>query len=761
MNRILLRFLGVCLMVYAVAVASTVAAQTPTGQGTVQEIRIEGSQRIEPATVRSYLKMDLGDPFDPELMDRSLKSLFSTGLFADVTLRREGDALVVRVVENPIINRISFEGNVKVTDETLMEEVQLRPRVVYTRTKVQNDVKRILEVYRRTGRFAATVEPKVISLPDNRVDLVFEIDEGEVTRIQRISFIGNRAFSDGRLRSVIMSTETAWWKFLTSDDTYDPDRLAFDRELLRRFYTANGYADFRVVSAVAELAPSKDGFYLTFTLEEGERYRFGKIEVSSSLRDLEPEELLQYVTAEEGEWYNADEIEESINNLTDAVGTLGYAFVDVRPRVRRNREKLLVDVTFEVQEGPRVYVERINITGNTRTLDEVIRREIELAEGDAFNTAKIRNTRRRIKNLGFFEDVEIDNVPGSKPDTTIVNVNVTEQPTGELSLGAGFSSEEGAIGDFGIQERNFLGRGQNVKLNFVLSQRSQQIDFSFTEPYFLDRNISAGIDIFRTTRDFDAESSFQQSSTGFSLRAGYWIAGPLSQSWRYTLRRDTIENVSNSASVFVQQQEGATVTSAIGQDLVYDLRDSRLDPTEGYFFQLSTDFAGLGGSVRFLKLELEGGSYWPLAEQWVLSVTGETGIIFGLGQDVRIVDRFFLGGESLRGFEAAGVGPRDFTTGDSLGGKKYAAGTVELSFPLGLPEELGILGKIFVDAGTLTGTEDSGPTVVDSASLRLSAGVGVSWRSPFGPVRVDLAEAILKEDEDKTELIRFSFGTRF
>jgi len=741
--------------------APSAGSPTPSAEGVVQEIRIEGSQRIEPSTVRSYLVIQLGDPFDSGKMDDSLKALFATGLFADVSLRRDGNTLIVRVVENPIINRVAFEGNSKIDDKQLNDEIQLKPRTVYTRTKVQQDVQRILDVYRRSGRFAATVEPKVITLPENRVDLVYEINEGDRTKVSRISFIGNHAFGDGRLREVIQTTEGAWWRILTSNDTYDPDRLTFDRELLRKFYLANGYADFRVVSAVAELAPDKSGFYITFTIEEGERYKFGKVDVASSVKDVDPKTLQALVTVNEDDWYNADEVESTIKKISDELGNRGYAFVDVRPKVKRDKEKKSIDITFDVQEGPRVYIERVNIKGNTRTLDKVVRRELQISEGDAFSTSKIEESRRRLKNLGFFETSDISNTPGSAPDTTIVNVEVKEQPTGEVSVGAGFSTTEGAIGDFGIREKNFLGRGQDLSARFSISFRTQQIDGSYTDPYFLDTNISAGADVFNVRTDFTTESSFKQESTGGTLRAGYEVLDNLRQSWHYTIREDRVSDVSSTASIFIQDQAGSATTSLIGQELTYDRRDNRFDPTSGYFWRWNADFAGVGGSVRYLRNRIASGYYYPFADQWVASITGEGGYSNGLGKHVRIVDRFFLGGDNFRGFRTSGVGPRDVSTKDSLGGLEYFVVTPELSFPLGLPKEFGIVGKVFTDVGTLTKVDESGPTVVDTGRIRASAGVGLAWRSPFGPIRVDLATPYIRDKEDIKELFRFSFGTRF
>lgn len=728
--------------------------------GTIQNIRVEGAQRVDVETVRSYLTIRAGDPYDPEELNQSLKALFATGYFSDVTFRREGGTLVVQVVENPIINRVAFEGNQRIDDETLGQEVQSKPRVVYTRTRVQSDVKRILDVYRRSGRFAANVVPKIIPLEQNRVDLVFEISEGEQTDIDRIVFIGNKIFDDGDLRSEIRTTESRWWRFLSSDDIYDPDRIALDRELLRKFYLREGYADFRVVSSVAELTPDRSAFVLTFTVEEGERYRYGNVDLVSKLPDLQTDQLQAFVQPVSGEWYNADEIEATVEALTEEIGRYGYAFVDVRPRVSRRREENLVDVTFEVGEGPRVYVDRIEIEGNVRTLDRVIRREFRLAEGDAFNTAKLQRSRQRIRNLGFFERVEVTNVPSDQPDRTTIKVEVQEQATGELSLGAGFSSTQGPLADIGIRERNLLGRGQDLRAGVQISGRQQQVDLSFTEPYFLDRNLLAGVDLFHVVRDNSDESSFDLTTSGFSLRAGYRITESLSQRWKYTLRRDEIDPGSD-ASRFVRAEEGVDLTSSIGQELVYDKRDSRFDPTEGYFLSLSNEIAGIGGDVYYARTEVGAGQYLPLWDEIILGLRGRAGYIVGLGQEVGLNDRFQKGGDSFRGFSISGIGPRDTTTDDALGGNQYAIGTVEVAFPLGLPEEYGFKGRLFSDFGTMSGIDDSGFEIDEADGFRLSVGFGVTWRSPFGPLRVDIAQPVIKEDVDEVDNVLFSFGTRF
>ena len=756
-TRLQLVFLGVVL-----ASLLLPALQPALAQDRIIEIEVVGTQRIEPATVMSYMQVQPGDDFDVALMDASLKGLFNTGLFTDVTLRREGDRLIVQVVENPIINRIAFEGNKRLDDELLESEVSLRPRVVFTRTKVQSDVQRLLELYRRLGRFAATVDPKVIQLPENRVDLVFEIDEGPATGIRRVSFIGNTVFSDGTLKGVIQTVESAFYRIFSTDDTYDPDRLTFDRELLRRFYLSEGYADFRVVSAVAELTQDQRDFIITFTIDEGQRYHFGTVDLESSLKDISVEDLKALVISQAGDWYDADQVDATINALSDAIGARGFAFVDIRPRVRRDRDALEINILYNVNEGPRVYVDRIDINGNVRTLDKVIRREFQLVEGDAFSTAKLARSQRRLRNLGFFAKVDVQTGSGAENDRTVITVDVEEQSTGDLTLGAGFSTSAGLLSDISIRERNLLGRGQDLRLGLTLAQRQQQIDLSFTEPYFLDRDLTAGFDVFRRLTDLLDESSFEEDAAGIGLRSGYQLTNRIRHNVRYGLERTEITNVEDTASRVIKSQEGSAVTSLISNELFYDALDTRLEPSEGFFVKYELDLAGLGGSVKYVRNVLGAGYFLPLLDKsFIASLRGEVGHIVGLDEDVRLVDRFFMGGSNLRGFRNSGVGPRDVGTDDAIGGNLSAFGTAELQFPLGLPEELGLSARVFSDFGVLTDVDDSGTGIVDTGSIRASVGIGLSWRSPLGPARLDVSQAVLKEDHDKTEVFRFSFGTRF
>jgi outer membrane protein insertion porin family len=519
-----------------------------------------------------------------------------------------------------------------------------------------------------------------------------------------------------------------------------------------------------VISAVAALSPEQDAFYITFTVDEGERYHLGKVDIKTSLRDLDPKKLRGLVQTKEGAWYDQTDVNRTVQALNDAAGTLGYAFVDVQPRLERDPKKKVVNVTYDINEGPRVYVERIDIKGNVRTLDKVIRREFRLVEGDAFNTSKLRRTRERLQNLGFFSNVDIKTLPGSAPDKTVVEVNVEEQSTGELTLGAGFSTADGPLGMAGIRERNLLGKGQDLQLNGTLAGSGSRLALSFTEPYFLDRPIAAGFDIFDTRyNNFTGNSDFSEDNLGFGLRASYDMSEYLRHTVRYTLSRQNITNVSSTAALAIQQEAGVTVNSVIGNEFLYDRRDSRFDPTEGYYVRLRSDISTVPGTLSYIGTRLGAGYYMPLtkSKSYIGSLSGEIGYLADLGKAIPIIDSYQLGGQTFRGFQTAGIGPRDQVTGDALGGKEYAIGTVQVAFPLGLPEEYQVRGHVFSDFGTLTSTDATTGVIEDSASPRVSAGFGIVWKSPFGPLNIDLAIPVLKQSFDKTELINFSVGTSF
>ena len=741
-------------------------AAPAAAEGIVSAVEVRGNQRIEADTVRSYMLLQPGDAHDADRLDRSLKTLFATGLFRDVQVRRDGSRVLVDVAENPIVNRVAFEGNRKISDDVLRGELQLRSRSVFTTQAVQADRQRITELYARRGRFAATVEPKIIQLDQNRVDLIYEIQEGDAALVARINFVGNQNYSDSRLKEIVATKEQAWYRILSSSDQFDPERLSFDRELLRRYYLRNGYADVQVTNATAELAPDRTGFFLTYTVDEGVRYRVGKVDVVSSIRNLEPASVRSLVEVAPGDWYDGDVVERVAQSLQDAANLRGFPFVDVQPRITRNREDRRVDLVFEIAEAPRIYVERIDITGNTRTQDRVLRREFRLAEGDAFNAAQIRRSRQRLRDLGFFSDVQVNSVPGSAPDRAVLNTAVVERATGEVSIGGGYSTDAGLLADLGLRERNLLGTGIDARINGTLAQRRSQIDFSVTDPYFLDRNLAAGLDVFYVQRNLLTISSYRERRAGFAVRMGYAFNDRLRQTWAYTLTNREIFDIASNASRFVREQAGTTLLSQIGQTITYDFRDSIIDPRRGGVVRLGTDFAGLGGDVAYVRARLDGSYFIPLESllgdpDYVLSFSASGGYLKSVfNKPDRIVDRFFLGGDNLRGFRIAGAGPRDTTTTDALGGRVLWTQSTELRYPLPLPAELGLVGRAFVDVGSLSQSA-RGVGVADDSSPRVGSGIGISWRSPFGLINVDVARAVVKKSYDETQVFRFGFGTRF
>ncbi len=864
-------------MPISVASAQTSApAPAPAAQNeTIRSINIVGTQRLEADTVRSYIRLRTGQVWTQAAGDQALKDLYATELFADVSVRNSGGDVTIEVRENPVINRIILEGNKRIKNDKIEPEIKLAPRQIYSRSKVRADVARIVELYKRQGRFAAQVEPKLVQLDQNRVDIVFEITEGPKSKVRQINIIGNDQFSDNDLRGEMVTKQARLTSIFSSGTSYDPDRLAFDQQKLRQFYLTQGYADFRVVSAVAELTPDKRDFIITYVVEEGQRYKFGDVKVDSKIRDFNSDALTKNLRIKKGSWYNAKEVEDTVEGLTESAGLFGYAFADVSPNFQRDKDALTMSITFEIAEAERVFVERIDINGNTVTQDKVIRREFRLNEGDAFNSIQVKRTTDRIKSLGYFqEDLEVEQEQGSGADRIVLTTNVEEKATGELSLSAGFSSIENFIFQGAITQRNFRGKGQELRANVSYSSYSKSVELGFTEPYLFDRSIALSGDIFR--RDLssfnffnnDRNTTYKQATTGFQIRTGVPVTEYLFFQARYGINYDDISLDRNLffsdpdgtgplpltcdpilAGRFLCDAIGNRLTSSIGYTLVYDTRDSRLRPTRGHSVSLSQDFAGLGGDVKYIRSRLSANKYWRVTDGgFIFSISGEGGYIHPLENrgsavqgidDVRLTDRFYLGEPQIRGFDIRGVGPRVqriFFDGaiengvaanvprlqrnqiqdDSIGGRVYYLARAELEIPLGSgAKELGLRPSLFVDAGavfdvtrpllqsvqrrtqaTLTDpgqplyyfVDATGATPVlrestdrlnadgsarlpalqfeerffgDSWKPRVSVGVGVNWNSPFGPFRIDLAKALVKEPGDDTKLFTFNVGTQF
>lgn len=726
----------------------------------VKKIEVNGLQRVEKATVLSYLNIKQNTAVSQDKLDSSFKRLYDTGLFSDLNFdTSKDDTLIINVKENPVIGKRAFDGNDKIDDKILESEVQLGPRSVYDKAKVQQDVQRILDVYRKTGRYTVTVEPKIIKRDDSRVDLIYEIDEGSAAKIDKINFLGNTHYSNSDLQDEIMSKESRWYRIFTSSETYDAEKMNYDKELLRRFYTNRGYADFKVESAVAELSADKKSFILTFTLDEGIRYKINKINIKSEVKDVDVAPLYDDVELSKGDWYSADLVDKSISEMTDALGKKGFAFVDVEADLVRNNADGTVDLVFNITESQRVFVDRINITGNDRTLDEVIRREFRLDEGDALNISKLRDSRRNVENLNYFSKVDIQTEP-TGPNKADLNVNVEEKSTGYFNVGIGYSTTNGALLRAGVTENNFRGRGQELGFNVGISQRTKDYDISFTEPYFLGRRLSAGADLFMTQQDYEDEASYDTSSKGGRIRLGWNYTDDFSHYVRYTLSRNDINHVKSYASEFVKAEEGSSTASVIGETFVYDKRDNAINTKEGYYLSFGNDFAGAGGDDKYNKFDAKAYKFYTLADYYTFKLFATGGYVAGYGgENVRLSDRYYLGGQTLRGFEFAGIGARDKRTDDALGGNWMMYSGAEMTFPIGL-DELGIKGRTFWDIGMLGKPDNFDAEKIDySSKVRSSVGFGFDWMSPMGKIDIDFGFPISKTKYDKTEVFRLNFGT--
>ena len=726
----------------------------------ISDIKIEGNQRVELDTIYSYLKVSKGENFDIDKLNNSLKNLYSTGFFSDVNIMRDNSIVIIKVVENPIINRVVFEGNNEIDNDVLASEVSLKSRNLFTRTKIQEDVQRILSLYRNEGSLSTTVKPNIISLDQNRVDIVFEINEGENTVINSITFNGNKNFSDRRLRDTIITRQTRWYSILSSNDKYDPQQIQVDENLLRKFYKDNGYADVSIEPAVAQLDREKDGFNIIFSIDEGKKYVYGDIEVSSNISEIDIDIIKIGLKIEEGDVYSAGKIENTIKIINKLVIEQGFPFTETFPEVDRVENTNNLSVLFRINQADKKYVDRIIIRGNERTLDKVIRRNIRLAEGDAYVSSLLARSKTLITNLGFFAKVDLTENSTAKQGTTDIIVDVQETSTGELSFGGGYSSQVGGLLNIGISERNFMGKGQKISLVSKFSEREADYTFSFSEPYFLNRDLYASTNLYNNKIDYK-ESSYELSRQGFNLSSNFTLDEFIRQSLRYSLEvRELTPRSGASASII--SEKGETVLSELSTSINIDTTDNRNMPTEGYSLAIASSFAGLGGDKEFLRINNNANYYKSFNEESIiLNVGYDAGVIIGLDQDILISDRYFLGGNSFRGFDQSGLGPRDSNNSDSLGGNLFYTGSIKASFGIGLPPELGVKGNWFATAGSLTGIDKSSVSYNDDASIRLSSGVGISWNSPFGPISVIFSQAILKEDYDRTESVSFGIGQKF
>ncbi len=722
------------------------AAGGLAGPAAAQTIVVQGSQRVDAETIRSYFAGT-----DQARINQAVRDLYSTGLFSDVRVRRDGGRIIVQVVENGVINRVAFEGNSKVKSDILLAELQTRSRGAYSPPTVQADVERIRDVYRRAGRGAANVTARTVDLPNGRIDVVFTINEGGKTGVRAIEFVGNEAYSAYRLRGIMQTTEMNFLSWVKTTDVYDPDRISADLEAIRRFYLRNGYADFRVVGSDARYDDSRQGWVVSISVEEGAPYRIGSVSVDSRIADVDSAVLQAAVRLRAGDWYNGDLVERSVEAIQREVARRGYAFASVRPRGDRNPSTQSVSLSFVVEEGPRVYVERIVIKGNTRTREYVIRREFELGEGDAYNRVLVDRAERRLNGLGFFKKVRIVNEPGSAPDRVVVVVDVEDQPTGSFGVSGGYSTQDGIIGEVSISESNFLGRGQFVRASATIGQRTRGANLSFTEPYFLGYRMAGGLDLFWRESINSQYALYDTASIGATARVGIPLTEQFSMGLRYSIYQTdiTIPNDSRrpyndctdpitgvtpgttgasaavatspgvagnncmtngEASLAVKQAEGAWLTSAVGSTFSFSTLDNARNPTSGLYAELRTDVAGAGGDAKWVRGTGDLRYYYPVWENVTLIARAQGGHIAAYGDgELRIVDNFNLGPSLVRGFAPGGIGPRDASVGignrtAALGGTSYYGASLELQFPIfGLPREVGLRGAIFADAGSLFG----------------------------------------------------------
>ncbi len=778
--------------VVAGSVGTTLLTAVPAfAQGS--SIVVEGNRRVEADTIRTYFKGR-----DAASIDNGLKALYATGLFQDVRISQPGGRLVVTVVENPVLNRVAFEGNKKLKDEQLTLEVQSKPRGTFSRPMIQADTQRIVEVYRRAGRYDIRVVPKVIELPNNRVDLVYEITEGQKTGVKRIDFVGNRAYSSYRLKDVIKTSQSNWLSFLQTADVYDPDRLEADRDLLRRFYLNRGYADVRIVSAMSEYDPALQGFVVTFNIEEGQLYRIGSVDVQSNVGAISGASLNAVLRSRPGNVYSVEAVEKTVEAMTIEVSKRGYAFAAVRPRGDRDFNTLTVNLVFLVEEGPRAYIERINIRGNTRTRDFVIRREFDVSEGDAYNRALIDRAERRLKNLGYFKTVKISSEPGSAPDRVVLNVDVEDQATGEFSISGGYSSTDGMVAEISVAERNMFGEGKYGKATVRYGEYTKALELSYVEPFLLGYRMSGGIDLFAKQSEPTPYLSYGSDVYGTTLRLGFALTEEVRLGLRYSIYQQDItlanhlnncinkvppvepdnkcyENGEASLPVRIELAQGAVLTSLVGYSLGYNTVDDNRNPTKGMAIDFKQDFAGIGGDVNFIRSSIDFRWYQEILSDAVGVLRLQAGNLSAWGdKDLRMLDHFQLGPTLVRGFAPSGIGPRevprDEFPGGSLGSTNFWGASVEVQYPLFfMPKEVGLKAALYADVGDAWGYD--GPTffpltgerlqLQDERAIRSSVGAGIVWASPFGPLRLDYAIALSKTSYDRTQEISFGGGAKF
>ena len=741
----------------------------------ISNIKVSGNQRVETSTIISYLPFREGSIYKEEKLNEALKTLYKTGLFSEVKASYKKGTVAISVTENPVINKIIFEGNDSIKDENLAGELILRPRMVFSKSRVKDDTNRIIDIYNKTGRYSTTISPKIVKLDQNRVNLVFDIHEGKKAKIAKIFFVGNTHFSDRKLKEIIMSKEVKFWNFFAKTDHYDSDLVENDKILLNRFYQSKGYINFKVVSATADIEPSKNAFYITFSIDEGASFNVGNVKVTSKIPNIKNKKLESLIKIKEGEIFNVLQIDDSIEAMIKYLSDQGFPFVQINPQYKINEEAKTVDITFDIGKARRIYIGKINIKGNLKTYDKVIRREIKVSEGDPYNAFLIDRSKRKLEGLDYFEKIDIQTARTNKDDVIDLDVTVAEKSTAQVKFSAGYSTSDGVLGMVNFTENNFLGKGQYLNFGFQKSSVSQAINFGFTEPRFLGNDMSAGFNAYYSSYNnkkssLGAKSNsipYESTSTGLNLNMGYDIIDDLFHGLSYTIERNDVKGLAADAPIYIRSQQGKYISSIVGQRFIYDKTDSPTFPTKGYVLKLNQAVAGLGGDTKYYRNIVGASKYFPIIEDVTFKVAGQAGQINSYGNKVvRINDHFYLGDQNFRGFQAAGIGPRDKASGDALGGQYYYTGTAEVNFPIGLPKEMEVSGAVFSEVGSLWKVDIPKNINYNSSnyyhdkSLRGSVGFGILWITRMGPLRLDVAKAVKKQTYDKTQMVHFSFETR-
>ena len=731
------------------------------------KIIINKNQRINDERVKSIISdnnLRSGKILD---INQSLKSLYESDLFLDVNIEKKGQDIVITLLENPIIIDIKFKNNEKIDDEILESEISLKKGGFYSKNKLKSDIKRLNDIYIKSGRFLTQIDPKIIQKKDNRIELIFDISENRKAKIAKINIIGNQNYSDQDLLDEITTKQSKWYKIFGTNDTYDSDRIEFDKEVLRRFYTNKGYADFEVISSIAQIAQTKNKFFISFLISEGIKYNFGEAKLINNIKNFDGKLLEDIIQIKRGKIYNATLVDNIIDKMIKVMSNNGYAFAHINPILERDKINNIINIKFIVSETPKIYINSINISGNNRTKDRVLRRELRINEGDPYNLTKINRSRQRLMNMGFFENVKFNSRRISN-DQVNLDIEVSEKKTGELNFGIGYSTVDKLNANIGIKENNLFGTGQELGINSKISSYTTSNEIQYSKPWLFGREVRGGVSVFNNEVDSYNTISYDQKTKGISFSATYPVLEHITHQVSYSYQDSQI-NTTNSTSLVISELIGKYSTSSIGHTISLDKRDNRMKPTNGYYISLTQNRSGIGGDIKYFKNDLTAGYYIPIINNnWVMKFLGKYGYIDGIGQDVRINDNFFLGGYNFRGFEYGGIGPRvknnDGSYGNPVGGKLYYIGTAELKFPTGLPKEIGINTSLFIDAGTVKmvdKTINNNAKIIDSSSLRSSYGLSLTWSSPLGPIRLDFSKIIEQEDYDQTEGFRFSFGNYF